>query len=191
MYETDFVVYEGVVVPESVLLKRERPNRYGAIEDLPEEELADPDELERCILRDELEPVLLLPKPESERFNPAWNFSVDADFDAFASVDFERMCPEFDKARYKADKVEEERKEVLLTVVMLNERIKSKLKYKLFLHVLKGIIDLDDILDHDMWQFARYCLRAVRLKEQVKELREKSERERQKKADAFWRSMGC
>jgi len=52
--ETSFVIYEGVVVPESVLLKPKHRDRYGAIEDLPDEELADPDEIERCILRDEL-----------------------------------------------------------------------------------------------------------------------------------------
>jgi hypothetical protein len=191
MDQKSFIVYNGIVVPAAALRQQQQNDKYGHIEGLSNEELADPDEIERCILRDELEPVLLLAKPESERFNPAWNFSVDADFDAFASVDFERTCPEFNKARYKADKLEEERKEVLLTVVMLNERIKSKFKYKLFLQVLKGVIDIDDILNWDMWQFARYCLRAVRLKKQVKELRERSERERQKKADAFWRSMGC
>jgi hypothetical protein len=100
--ETDFIIYEGVVVPESVLLKREKRNAFESIEDLPDEELADPDELERCIYRDEWGPMLMLPKPKSSRFNPAWDWSVDVDFDAFASVDFERTQPVFDKVRYKS-----------------------------------------------------------------------------------------
>jgi len=57
MYETDFVVYDGVEVPVSVLLKPERHNRYGTIKDLPEEELADPNELERVNLIEELQPI--------------------------------------------------------------------------------------------------------------------------------------
>ena len=126
MDQKSFIVYNGIVVPAAALRQQQQNDKYGHIEGLSNEELADPDEIERCILRDELEPVLLLAKPESERFNPAWNFSVDADFDAFASVDFERTCPEFNKARYKADKLEKERKEVLLTVVMLNERISAR-----------------------------------------------------------------
>ncbi len=184
--ETDFVIYEGVVVPESALFKRR--NRYGSIEDLPDEELADPDELERTLYREEWGPAFLLPKPK--RYNPAWDRSVDVDFDATASVDFERTQPKFDKARYKADKLEEERKDVLIMVALLDERIKSKAKYKLFRYVLSGIIDVDDIRDWDMWQFAKYCLRSVRLKEQIKELREKSRQRRQEEAEAVLRSMG-
>lgn len=186
--ETNFVIYEGVVVPESVLLRKEKRNVFGSIEDLPDEELADPDELERCILRDEWGPVLFLPKPKSKGFNPAWDWSVDVDFNAFASVDFERTQPVFDKVRYKTDKLEEERKDVLIMIGMLNERIKSKVKYKVLNYVMSGIIDADDIRDWDMWQCAKYCLRAVRLKKQIKELREKS-RQRQE-AKKFWESMG-
>jgi hypothetical protein len=40
-YET----YQGIVVPESVLVKREQANRYGSVEGLEDEELADPEEL--------------------------------------------------------------------------------------------------------------------------------------------------
>jgi len=187
--ETSFIIYEGVVVPESVLLRREKRNAFGSIEDLPDEELADPEELERCILRDEWEPVLFLPKPK-KGFSPAWNRSVDVDFDAFASVDFERTQPVFDKVRYKADKLEEERKDVLIMIAMLNERIKSKVKYKVLNYVMSGIIDADDISDWDMWQCAKYCLRAVRLKKQIKELREKSMMRLEAEARRFCESMG-
>lgn len=156
------------------MLRKEKRNPFGSIEDLPDEELADPEEFERSICRDEWGPVLFLPKPKSKDFNPAWDWSVDIDFNAFASVDFERTQPVFDKARYKADKLEEERKDVLIMIGMLNERIKSKVKYKVLNYVMSGIIDADDIRDWDMWQCAKYCLRSIRLKKQIKELREKS-----------------
>jgi hypothetical protein len=64
--ETDFIIYEGVVVPESVLLKRERSNRYESIEDLPDEELADPDELERVVYKKMWWPILRLPQQRWE-----------------------------------------------------------------------------------------------------------------------------
>ena len=55
--ETDFVIYEGVAVPESELLRRGW-ERCGSVPDLDDEELADPSELERQALREEFEPLL-------------------------------------------------------------------------------------------------------------------------------------
>ena len=43
--EESFIIYEGVVVPESALLNRERKNPYGSVEGLDDEELAEADEL--------------------------------------------------------------------------------------------------------------------------------------------------
>ena len=43
--EESFIIYEGVVLTESVLLKRERKNPYGSVPDLDDEELAEADEL--------------------------------------------------------------------------------------------------------------------------------------------------
>ena len=187
--ETDFIIYEGVVVPESVLLKRERSDKYGSIEDLPDEELADPDELERCILREEWGPVLLLPKSKKV-FNPAWNWSVDVDFDAFASVDFERTQPKFDKVRYKADKLKERLADMRIMAGMLNERIKSNVKYKVLKYVKAGIIYVDDIRDWDMWQLAKLFMQALRLKRQITKLQEKSRKRREEEARKFWESLG-
>ena len=189
--ETDFILYEGVVVPESVLLRREKRNPFGSIEGLPDEELADPDELERAYYMELWGPVLMLPKPKSARLNPAWDCDSELGFNAFATVDFDRMMPEYDKVRYKADKLEEERKDLNIMIYILNERIKSKVKYKVLKYVISGIIDADDIRDGDMWQFAKLCMRSVRLKEQIKKLREKSRRTQKEKVEKFWASMGC
>ena len=59
--ETSFVVVDGVVVPESALLRRERGTRYGSVPGLPDEELADPEELERQVYLEAFGPVLALP----------------------------------------------------------------------------------------------------------------------------------
>ena len=58
--------YQGIVVPASVLVKREQANRYGSVEGLADEELADPDELERQAFREEWAPILALPRRKSK-----------------------------------------------------------------------------------------------------------------------------
>ena len=97
--EMQFEVHDGVEVAAPVLLKLEKSNRYGSVEGLPDEELADMKELEQQIWRDEWGPVLALPVPKSKEFNPAWDLLVDVDFNAFASIDFDRTLPAFDKIR--------------------------------------------------------------------------------------------
>ena len=74
--ETSFVVFEDVVVSESALLRLERKPLYGKVSVLADEELADPDELVRQVIRQGLEPVLLLPE---ERKADGSRASVDED----------------------------------------------------------------------------------------------------------------
>ena len=92
-------------VPVSALLSVKRSNRYGSVPGLDDEELADPDELERQVLREEWGPVLMLPPRQKVSSIWAALHGGAPDFNAFASVDFERTMPEFDKARYKADRL--------------------------------------------------------------------------------------
>lgn len=62
MYEQAKLALCGdVVVAESALLRRERRDRYGSVPGLDDSELADPNELERQVLRQEFAPVLALP----------------------------------------------------------------------------------------------------------------------------------
>ncbi|MCY2950605.1 MAG: hypothetical protein NTU53_01350 [Planctomycetota bacterium] len=48
-------------VPVSAILKVQKQNRYGSVPDLDDEELADPDELERQVMAEEWWPVLMIP----------------------------------------------------------------------------------------------------------------------------------
>jgi hypothetical protein len=181
MSEEVFLIEDGVEVGAPVLLKRERPDRYGSVPGLDDSELANPDEIERCVLRAELEPVLLLPTRKSKGYSPVWDTHSDVSFNAFASMDFDRLRPEFNKARYKADKLDEQRRDVLMIFAMLNERVTKKVKYTLLKLVRIGRIEADQIKDWDMWQLARYYLRAYKLGQEVRKLRKYSRNSREQK----------
>ena len=78
-------------VPVSALVQVRRENRYGGVPDLDDEELADPEELEKQALAEEWGPVLALPsKGGRGRAQQAVDESGEVDWGAFATVDFER-----------------------------------------------------------------------------------------------------
>jgi hypothetical protein len=182
--ETSFVIYEGVVVPESALRAAERANRYGSVPGLDDDELADPDELERQIYREEFGPVLALPvrhgtgsfRPELDDSGFAWG--------AFASVDFERTAPEFDKLRYRIHKLREERRDVLILLSIVRDRMPGRAKYQVLKYLQMGIIDFEHLENDDMRLLARYFLRARRIEEEIRRLeevhRQRQEQMRQK-----------
>ena len=92
----------GPVVPE-------RPDRYGSVPGLDDEELADPEELQRWVTFQEWGPILALPVKRRHRWiRPTVDELGHLDYGAFGTVDFERLYGKFDKARYKADKLREE-----------------------------------------------------------------------------------
>jgi hypothetical protein len=168
--ETSFVICEGVVVPESALGAAERPNRYGSVPGLDDEELADPDELERQIHRAEFGPVLALPvrqgagafRPELDDSGFAWG--------AFASVDFERTAPESNKVAYKIHKLREELRDALILLSVVRDRMPGRAKYQLLKYLQMGIIDFEHLEDEDMRILARYHLRARRIEQEIREL---------------------
>lgn len=106
-------------MPASAALKP-RTDRYGGVPGLDDEELADPEELERMAFLRDFEPVLSLPVKRRE----GW---VRPNFDegAFGSVDFDRLVPEFDKVRYKAEKLREQLRDLLITISIVKERLPS------------------------------------------------------------------
>ena len=172
-------------MPVSPLLSEERRNRYGSIPDLDDEELADPVELERQVFLDEWGPVLALPVRTKRGWaQSGYDEDFGVDFGAFGSVDFDRIRPEYDKLMYKADKLKEQRKDVLITIGMISARLPSA-KYKVLKLVEQGIIELEDIENFDMRQLALYYLRAKWLQKRIEELREASWARRQKKAAAW------
>jgi hypothetical protein len=188
--QTTFETYQAIATPEPVWVKPLKQNRYGSVPGLDDEELASPDELERQVLREEWGPVLELPiQGRQGGFRP----DVDEDgivFGAFSSVDFERTMPQFDKVRYKADKLREHLKDTILIFEMIRQRLPRKPVGLILKYLRMGIIDIEDITDFDMWQLAEYYLRARRLRRQITELEEASIRRKQRQLQAWLDSLG-
>lgn len=177
----------GIEVPESVLLRRLRPNKYGSVPGLDDSELADPDELERQVLRQEFAPVLALPdKAGRSCIKPNIDEGGRVDWGAFGTVDFDRYRQQFDKLRYKADKVAEQRKDVLIMFGIVNARIRVWAKYLVLKYLRMDIIEFEHIVNNDMSALAKLYLRARRMRKEIAELQEASERRRQRKVEALW-----
>ncbi len=185
-----FQTYQGIVVPETALLRVERKDKYGHVPGLDDEELASPEELEREILRAEWGPVLELPANGKQGgFRPDVNENGIV-FGAFGSVDFERVKPGIDKARYKADKLRERLKDTIIMLEMIRGRLPRKPVALILKYLRMGIIDLEDISNFDAWQLGTLYLRARRLRKQITELEEASWRRKQRKHQAWLDSLG-
>ena len=166
-----YIIYDGVVVPGSALLRRKRRSKYGSVPDLDDEELADPGELERLAYIQEFAPVLALPvQSKSSGIRPDIDENGGVDWGAFGTVDFERTRPAFDKARYKADKLREELRDVLILLSIVQERLPRKAKYLVLKYLRLGIIELEHIASEDMIAVARMERRARRLQQGIREL---------------------
>ena len=178
--------YQGVVVPAPVWMEPLKQARYGTIADLPEEELADPEELERQVYREEFAPILALPAPSrGSGIRAAVADNGGVDWGAFGTVDFDRHRPEWDKARYKADKLREQVKNLLITFAVIRDRIPGRAKYRVLKYLQMGILDIGQIEDFDMYQLAEVSRRIRRLQGQIAEL-EQASRARQAKRLRAW-----
>ncbi len=187
MEETSFVVYEGVVVPESVLVKRQRKNPYGSVEGLDDDELADPDELERQAYQEMFAPILKIPRVRRSWIEPVVEENGHVHFGAFSTVDFERNMPGFDKARYKAEKLREELKDLLLLIDISKEHVPCNAKYLVLKYLRLGVIDIDHIENVDMLVLAQQYLRARRLQKEIRELEERRWRRQREREEAWLR----
>lgn len=187
--ETESEVYDDVEVAQSPLLKRKRSKRYGSIPDLDSEDLIEPAELERIYLREAFAPILALPvKTRKGWLRPNVDDDGTIEVGAFATVDFDRYM-DFDKARYKAEKLKEELAAERLMMEMISEKLKTKAKYKVIKYVLMDILDIDDISDFDMHCLAKRCLRARRLQREITELQERSRKRRLAMAEKYLGSL--
>ncbi|MFC1766372.1 hypothetical protein ACFL6U_30380 [Planctomycetota bacterium] len=192
MKETEFEIYDGVVVPAAALRAQKRYDKYGHIKGLPDDELADPDELERMVYKEIWWPIWSLPQQN-------WECSIKAntdeegkpDYGAFATVDFERNRSSFDKLRYKVEKLKERIKDQVFMMKMASARIPGREKYEILRLVKKGLLDIGDIADNQMYFLAEMYLQAWRLRMRIEGMQEKRMEQQQQKSDAFWRKIGC
>ena len=159
-------------IPVSVAIELVRPDRYGTVEGLDEDELANPVELERQVYQKEYGPILALPvKHKWHGPRPEMDEDGHIGWGAFGSIDFARLTQEFNKARYKADKLQDDFESEVIMVGIIKERIPGRGKYLLLKQLKIDVIDLDHIENHDMHALARHCLRGWRLQKEIKSLR--------------------
>ena len=153
---------------------RERANSYGSVPGLDDEELADPVEMERWVVRQQWGPILDLPVRRRHRWiRPALDDFGHID-GAFGTVDFERLYGSFDKFRYKADKLREELESQMIMLSMVMERVSGRSKYMVLKYLNMGVIDLDQIEDPDMHAIGRRYLRCRKLRGQIHRLQQLS-----------------
>ncbi len=187
--QAKLVLCKDVVVAESALLKRVRKSRYGSVPGLDDKELAEPEELERQVYRQEFGPVLALPVSGSRcSLRPAIEEDGSLDWGAFGTVDFERRYP-FNKVLYKADKVAEQLKNVSIMFSIVKERMTGTAKYLVLKYLEMGIVELEHIVDSDMLALARLYLRIRRMQKEITELREASVRWSQRRVRPSWLSL--
>ena len=183
--ETSFVMCEEIIVHGPVL-RAEHGNRYGSVAGLDDAELLGPAELERQVYQQEFGPVLALPvKGNKSGVRPVVDEAGGVDWGAFGTVDFERYKGGFDKVRYKADKLREELKDLVLRMGSIKERLLGKAKYMVLKYLKMGIIELEHIVDFDMWCLARLFLRARRLRDEIGRLEKVSKVRRYRLAEVL------
>ena len=167
MNENEISDIDGVPAPP--LLAEHRKNRYGSVPRLSDEELASPEELERQVFLQEWWPILRLPRPKRGPITPNIDEYFGVDWGAFGTVDFERYSGGFDKARYKADRLREELRDVLIMMQTLSGRL-PRARLQVLKYVRMGVIDLGHIESLDMYELARLYMRARRLQKEIKAL---------------------
>ncbi len=183
--ETDLIVSDGMVVPQPAWLRRDRANPYGSVPGLDDEELANPRELERQLMMEEWAPVLALPvQGKAGGFRPELDEN-GVDWSAHATVDFARTMPEFDKARYKADKLQERLKDVIMTFEMVSRRL-PKARLQVLKYSRMGVIEEEHIASWDMWQLTLLEGRIRRLQREIDALRKASWEREKKRAKAMF-----
>jgi len=178
--ESRFEIGQGDQVAESVLLRRELGNKYGSVTGLDDSELADPDELERQVFMQEFGPVLVLPVEGKSEIRPEMDESGNVEWGAFGTIDFDRYRGGFNRVRYKADKLREQKKDLLIMVGIVNERLPGKAKYMVLKYLKMGIIGLEHIVNADMLALARLYLRVERLRDEIRQMERASETRRKR-----------
>ncbi|HBG27627.1 MAG: hypothetical protein A2Y10_15685 [Planctomycetes bacterium GWF2_41_51] len=186
---TETEEFDGVEIPASARLKRQRRSRYGSIADLDSSELIEPAEIERIYLKSEFAPILALPvKTRKGWIRPNVDEDGTIELGAFGTVDFDRYV-NFDKARYKAEKLKEELFHERLMMELISGQIKTMAKYKIIKYVSTGILDVEDISDVTMYCLAKRYLRMRRLQSEIAEIVERSNKRRQAMAEKFFESL--
>ncbi|HNQ22537.1 MAG TPA: hypothetical protein PKK06_05525 [Phycisphaerae bacterium] len=111
-------------LPVSPQIRIERATGFGNVPGLDNEGLFNERELERWVEWQEWGPILALPfqKPRST-IRPTIDENGRPDWGAYGTVDYELQHGPFDRARYKADRLGDELRGVLITIDIVRARL--------------------------------------------------------------------
>ncbi|MFH1110730.1 MAG: hypothetical protein V1790_16265 [Planctomycetota bacterium] len=172
-------------IPMWAIMASERKNKSGSIPDLPDEELADPEELEWQLFVQEWGPILALPVRGGRTFSPDIDEDGGINWGAFGTVDFERTVGQFDKVRYKIDKLREERRDAKIMIDTVRYRVRDPNKYVVLRYALRSVIDIEDVLDEELKGLVRLYLKVRRLTKEIEQLQEARRRRKQRELAAM------
>ena len=171
---TELTTCEQVAASVPAWLTIERDCGYGSVPGLADEELADPEEMERWAFQRDWEPILMLPS-KSYWDGPRPSFSEDGSLDwgAFGTMDYARLKPRFDANRQRTRELREKLTDATNMLTMVAERVTDPRRSELMSYVTRGIIGLDDIRDENMRALAKWNLRVRELRRGLKALVER------------------
>jgi hypothetical protein len=158
----------------------EKRSIYGSIADLPDEELADPDELERQMWIREFEPILNLPEPQRRSgIRPNFDEQGRLDWGAFGTVDFDRYRTKPDRTTYQIQQLHEELRDLVIRIDIVSQRIPGLAKYKVLKYLGRGMLDLDEVVDDEMRTLGSLYLQSRRLLRRIGQLKERRDQNAQ------------
>ena len=182
---------DGMEVPESPLLRLEPKNRYGSVSGLEDEELADPEELERCVLRAEWGPVLDLPRRAPGcPMRPSVDMDGDLDWGAFATVDFERRQPKLSWEKSKVRELREELRDTIIILSIVRDRLPAMAARQVVKLFRLGLVKLEHIVNDDMRALVRLYLRAEKLRKRIAGLQKRCREREQRQLEAWLEALG-
>ncbi|MCO6438589.1 MAG: hypothetical protein J5J06_15970 [Phycisphaerae bacterium] len=162
----------GVVVAESALLKVERGTGYGSVPGLEDEELADPDELERQVMIAEWGPILAIPITwKRPLIRPQLDGNNKLDWGAFGTVDFDRLRPTFNPGLRLAQELEEDLRNAVIMLGVVSQRLANEARGEALRMIHMFNVEADYFDDWSQWAFARWYLRARTLRRRIRGLR--------------------
>lgn len=175
MNEEKIVLYRDIEVPVSAVLRPVRDKGFGSVEGLEDDELAEPEELERMVFIDEFEPVLALPAPKSKNvIKPDIDEDGKPDWGAFGTVDFDRYRHKPNKESYVIEQLQSELFQQNLMIEIISSRLDAYARYSILKYVFKGVIDIGHISDMDMYLLVERVQRAIYLVKKIATLKAKA-----------------
>jgi hypothetical protein len=91
----------------------------------------------------------------------------------------------FNTTLYKADKLREQLKSVLILFSIVNERLSSRAKYTVLKYLKMGLLKLEHIVDSDMYALGKLYLRIRRLRQDITALRKAGRQPHQHRAETI------